>query len=80
MAQAISLSILFVLALIAYAKQAAHLAAHRSICRKAVKLAFTLGDKPSCWGTKPTANIPPSFGPDGKQRQLVPPAAACNLP
>ncbi|PSH70510.1 hypothetical protein CU102_00120 [Phyllobacterium brassicacearum] len=43
-----------------------------------VKLDFTLGDKPSCWGSKPTANIPPSFGPDGTDTALLTPAQLCD--
>jgi predicted alpha-1,2-mannosidase len=44
-----------------------------------VKLDFTLGDKPSCWGSAPLTNIPPSFGPDGKDTPLLVPAKACDL-
>ncbi|RCW79591.1 GH92 family glycosyl hydrolase [Phyllobacterium bourgognense] len=43
-----------------------------------VKLDFTLGDKPSCWGSKPAANIPPSFGPDGNDTALIGPAEICD--
>lgn len=47
---------------------------------KPVALDFALGDKHSCWGSKPTTNIPPSFGPDGKDVPLLTPAAACSPP
>jgi predicted alpha-1,2-mannosidase len=44
------------------------------------RLDFSLGDKPSCWGSAPAANIPPSFGPDGKDTLLSEAAEACALP
>jgi predicted alpha-1,2-mannosidase len=47
--------------------------------KSGAKLDFTLGDKPSCWGSKPTANIAPSFGPDGKDTPLLVPVEACAL-
>eukprot|EP01132_Coremiostelium_polycephalum_P008993 gene8993-11013_t len=47
---------------------------------KPVALDFALGDKPSCWASKPATNIPPSFGPDGKDVPLLTPAAACSPP
>jgi predicted alpha-1,2-mannosidase len=48
--------------------------------KKPVALDFALGDKPSCWASKPATNIPPSFGPDGKDVPLLAPAAACSPP
>ncbi|WP_288194920.1 GH92 family glycosyl hydrolase [uncultured Phyllobacterium sp.] len=48
--------------------------------KQPVTLDFALGDKPSCWGSKPTTNIPPSFGPDGKDVPVLTPAAACSPP
>lgn len=44
-------------------------------------LHFTLGEKPTCWGAKPPADqLPPSFGPDGKDTALSQPAETCTLP
>ncbi|QND51599.1 glycoside hydrolase family 92 protein [Phyllobacterium sp. 628] len=44
-------------------------------------LEFTLGDKPSCWASKPSAETaPPSFAPDGKQTPPLTSAMACTLP
>lgn len=48
--------------------------------KRAPALDFTLGDKPNCWASKPSANIPPSFGPDGKDTTLLVPAEPCSLP
>ncbi|MGN8024529.1 GH92 family glycosyl hydrolase [Phyllobacterium sp. 22229] len=45
--------------------------------KQPITLDFALGDKPSCWASKPTTNIPPSFGADGKDVPLLTPAAVC---
>lgn len=42
------------------------------------RLDFTLGDKPSCWGSNPpSALLPPSFAPDGTQTPRLKPETEC---